>query len=407
LTDGRSDRAAQDEPYAFGARIALQYSAFFFFIGVWLPYFPLWLQGNGLDARQIAAVVAVAQLVRVATAGPVAAYGDRAGDRANVVVFLAFASAVCVSFYPFATGFVSIFLITIALAVFQQPLVPVLESLALSGVRRFGADYGRIRLWGSLVFIIANLGGGWLLADTQVGAIMVMLVASAFASAALALLLPRIGKPRLAADPLILANMTALKLLANRRFMSVMIACGLIQASHALLYSFGTIYWVSAGYSGATIGAFWALGVGAEVVLFRYSRLLRRRISPIAFVVAGGLAATIRWCIMPLEPSGGLMVPLQLLHGLSFGAVHLGFMFYIAETFPEERLGAAQAVEFTIAGAVMAAASFFSGPLYASFGVEGFWAMGAIAALATLLVATLPRYQPHNSALSGETVDVE
>ena len=188
-------------------------------------------------------------------------------------------------------GFWPIFAVTALYAVFFNPLVPVLDSLTLSGVRRFGVDYGRIRLWGSLVFILANLGGGLVLAGSDVEAVLFVLVASVIAGAALSPLLPRIGRPRNATTQTGLADATTWKLLADRRFLLVMLAGGILQASHALVYGFGSIYWQSLGYSGTAIGVLWAIGVIAETGISVLGRLtpLRLEMRPATSTTARAL----------------------------------------------------------------------------------------------------------------------
>lgn len=401
-SDGEAER--QVAPFAFGARISLLYSAIFFHVGLYLPYFPLWLKARGLSATQISIILSLPLIVRVLTSGQITSYADRAGDRANVMIALYVATALATLAYLFVDvaggGFWPIFAVTALYAVFFNPLVPVLDSLTLSGVRRFGVDYGRIRLWGSLVFILANLGGGLVLAGSDVEAVLFVLVASVIAGAALSPLLPRIGRPRNATTQTGLADATTWKLLADRRFLLVMLAGGILQASHALVYGFGSIYWQSLGYSGTAIGVLWAIGVIAETVLFRYSRSVLSRTGAVGLIVIGGIGAVVRWTAMPLEMPAGLDLAgffvLQTLHGLSFGAVHLGTMHFLAESVSEDRMGAAQGAGFVLGGLAMAVAVFGSGPLYAAFGVEGFYAMAAACLLALLLIRLAGPAQPRN-----------
>ncbi|MEC9343699.1 MAG: MFS transporter [Pseudomonadota bacterium] len=401
--DGGTAAAHQQAPFAFGARLALLYSAIFFHVGLYLPYFPLWLKARGLTATQISVVLSLPLIIRVLTSGQITAQADRASDRVNVVIALYFLCALSASAYLVAGSFWPIFIVTACYAVFFNPIVPVLDSLTLSGVRRFGADYGRIRLWGSLVFVLANIGGGLILAGRDVETVLIILVVSAAGGALLSPLLPRIGRPRNVLTPAGLADATTWRLLTDRRFLLVMLASGILQASHAMIYGFGSIYWQSLGYSGAVIGALWAVGVSAEIVLFQFSRHVLGRTGAFALIAIGGAGAVLRWTLMPLEPPLGGFFMLQVLHGLSFGAVHLGTMHFLAETVAEERMGAAQGASFVLGGLAMAVAVFSSGPIYAAFGVKGFLVM-ALASCAALGMLALSRgHQPHSSRAGGET----
>ena len=397
----------QTAPVAFGARIALSYSTVFFNVGLYLPYFPLWLKGQGLTATQISVVLSLPLIVRVISSGQITSIADRARDRANVAIVLYTASALTAAAYLFIGGFWPIFVVTVLYAIVFQPIVPVLDSLTLSGVRRFGADYGRIRLWGSLVFILANLGGGAVLAGYDAETVLMVLVASLFVGAALAPLLPRIGRPRNAMTPTGLAESTTWRLLSNRRFLLVMLAGGILQASHALVYGFGSIYWEALGYSGGVIGALWAVGVVAEIILFQFSRAVFRRVGPMTLIAIGGAGAVLRWSLMPLVPSLAGFFVLQSLHGLSFGAVHLGMMQFMADSVSEERMGAAQGASFVLGGLVMAISVFSSGPIYAALGVGGFLIMAAASAVALALLFLGSRVQPHRRGSGGETTTAE
>ena len=391
-------------PAFFGARIALLYSALFFFVGIYLPFFPLWLSSRGLDATSISLVLAAPLVARIATSGQITAFADRASDRANVLIFLFCTAAIIVSLFPFVSGFWAILAVALALSIATNPLTPVMDSLTLSGVRRYGASYGRIRLWGSLVFILANLGGGAVLAGYDAETVLWVMIASAFAGAALSPLLPRIGRPRRQVHGIGPGSASLLRL---PRFTLVMLASGLLQASHAMIYGFGSIHWGSIGYSGTLIGLLWAIGVMVEILLFHFAATVFRKVSPLNLVVIGAFGSMMRWGLIPLEPPLAGYVFLQMLHGLSFGAVHLGTMHFLAAEIPDERMGAAQGIAFVLGGAVMAVAVLLSGPLYAAFGVAAFLAMAAMSVLALILLAIVAGSYPQSLLEGGETRDVE
>ncbi|MEZ5791175.1 MAG: MFS transporter [Nitratireductor sp.] len=400
----QSQSGWETAPALFGARIALLYSALFFFVGIYLPFFPLWLSSRGLDATSISLVLAAPLVARIATSGQITAFADRASDRANVLIFLFCTAAIIVSLFPFVSGFWAILAVALALSIATNPLTPVMDSLTLSGVRRFGASYGRIRLWGSLVFILANLGGGAVLAGYDAETVLWVMIASAFAGAALSPLLPRIGRPRRQVHGIGPGSASLLRL---PRFTLVMLASGLLQASHAMIYGFGSIHWGSIGYSGTLIGLLWAIGVIVEIVLFHFAAAVFQKVSPFNLVVIGAFGSMMRWGLMPLEPPLAGYVFLQMLHGLSFGAVHLGTMHFLAAEIPDERMGAAQGIAFVLGGAVMAVAVLMSGPLYAAFGVAAFLAMAAMSVLSIILLAIVAGSYPQSLLEGGETRDVE
>ena len=178
-------------------------------------------------------------------------------------------------------------------------------------------------------------------------------------------------------------------LLRDRSFIAVAVAASLIQGSHALYYSFSTIDWQAAGYGGGAIGMLWALGVLAEIVLFALSVRLPAAFTPSVLILLGGAGALVRWIAMALDPPGALLPLLQCLHGLSFGATHLGALAFIGRAAPSGLAATAQGYIAVSAGVTMAAATGLSGLLYGRFGGGAYGAMALIAAagVAAALVA--------------------
>ncbi|PCI05384.1 MAG: hypothetical protein COB78_01910 [Hyphomicrobiales bacterium] len=382
-----SDNSASDEsaPWLFGPRISIAYCCVFAFAGMALPYFPLWLQFKGLSDFQIGIVLSAPMIMRVFSSGPMIAYADTRPDRANFTIILYIASSLMMMLYAFVNGFWWILAVTIAMNFFFNPVIPLVDAIAMSGVRRYEANYGRIRIWGSVIFIVANLAGGQYLLNSPGEYILYALIGALVVGSFLILTLPKIGKRRNLSQSG-LDQFSFSRMLKMPRFMLVLLAAGILQASHALVYSFGSIYWQSLDYSGLTIGFLWGLAVAAEVVLFQYGNWLIKNIGTMGLFAIGGIAAVLRWTVFPLDPGLTGFLALQLLHGLTFGAVHIATMYFIMESVPEERIASAQGVGFVLAGLVMAIAVFSSGFIYKNFAANGFWIMAAMAVLALVLL---------------------
>lgn len=375
----------ESAPWLFGPRISIAYCCVFAFAGMALPYFPIWLQFKGLSEFQIGVVLSAPMVMRVLSSGPMIAYADTRPDRANFTILLYIISSLMMVLYALVNGFWWILAVTIVMNFFFNPVIPLVDAIAMSGVRRYGANYGGIRIWGSVIFIIANLAGGQYLLNAPGEYILYALIGALAVGSVLILTLPKIGKRRNLNNSG-LDEFTFSRMLKMPRLMLILLAAGMIQASHALVYSFGSIYWQSLGYSGLMIGVLWGLAVGAEVVLFQFGNWLIKNIGTMGLFAIGGIAAVLRWTVFPLDPGLSGFLALQLLHGLSFGAVHIATMYFIMESVPEERIASAQGVGFVLAGLVMAISVFSSGFIYKSFAANGFWLMAAMAVLALVLL---------------------
>jgi PPP family 3-phenylpropionic acid transporter len=168
----------------------------------------------------------------------------------------------------------------------------------------------------------------------------------------------------------------------------VAVGASLIQASHAVYYGFATLDWTGRGLSGIAIGALWGLGVAAEIVLFAFSPRLPA-LTPRALLILGAAGAVVRWGVMALDPPAALLVPLQCLHALSFGAAYLGAVQFISRLAPEGEAATAQGDFSTLQGIVTAVATGLSGVLYGSFGSLAYGAMAACAAVGGIVIWSL------------------
>lgn len=377
------------KPRHFEARIALIFASLFVSTGINLPYFPLWLEFHGFGAEQIAVILAAPMFLRVVTTPLLTAFADRARDRANVLIVLVAAALVlsCGFFLPPAYGVV--LAVSLALSVVWTPHGPLADSLALSGVRRFGSNYASMRIWGSVAFLGANLVGGIILSWTSPQAVPVIITASLTVALLAVLMAPRLGRPR-RASPLSVEDLQGAPKLLNRHFVLVVAGAGLINASHGFMYGFASIYWKSIGLGDTLIGFLWACAVAAEVGIFMIYTRVFGRFSATALLAISGLSSMIRWLAYPLVWPLGLGVPglfvAQALHSLSTALLLIAVQKLIAETVDEAQTGAAQGAAFFANGMCMATVTLLSGPLYERLGPWGFHTMIGVAALGTALI---------------------
>lgn len=380
----------------FGLRLSLFYTFLFLGAGVQLPFLPLWLQYKGLDADEIAAVVAAMIAVRIVAAPCGAFLADRHGNRRDVVIWSA---GLCVAGYavlPFMDGFWPILLAGIAAQACYSPIVPLAESVAVEGSLHHKLDYGRMRLWGSLSFIFASLLAGALLDVLPVASVVYMILAGQGLLAFACIMLPREppGAPH-RADGGRLRLSDALKLFALPGFIVFIAAASLGQSSHGFLYTFGSVHWNALGYSKPVIGLLWGLSIATEVLLFFFSSRAVKRFGPVNLIVIGTVGAVVRWLVMAGDPLLAVLMMCQALHGLSFSATHLGTMHYIQRNVPAGLRNTAQGLfSATSGGLAMGTVMLASGPLYREFGGQAYLFMVALAGAGLALALLLRRASP-------------
>jgi len=352
------------------------YAALFVALGVQLPFLPLWLAAKGLDAGAIGVALALPMVVRV-FAIPLATRGADRHDALRTAILIAAAMAVLgYGVVGLAQGAVAITMALALASAFYTPIMPLADAYALRGLGGLKRAYGPVRLWGSAAFIVGSFGAGLLLdliaARDLIWLVVAALTLTAAAAYALSPLPAREGS--LSATRV----SSARELLRDRALVAAAAAASLIQASHAVYYGFSALDWQAAGLDGGAIGALWALAVVAEIALFAISG--RLPLAPTTLLMLGAAGAVVRWSAMAFDPPPALLVPLQCLHALSFGATHLGALGFVARAAPAELGATAQGYLAVALGLVMAAAMGLSGVLYARCGSLAYGAMALAAA---------------------------
>ncbi|MBZ9967625.1 MFS transporter [Mesorhizobium sp. BR1-1-2] len=386
------------KPRHFELRMSLIFATLFVSQGTHLPYFPLWLQAKGFHAEQIAVILAAPMFLRVVTTPLLTALADRARDRADVYIAVVAASMIVSAGYFLPASYAVVLAVSLALTIVWTPHSPMADSLALSGVRRFGSNYTSMRKWGSISYLCANVAGGFILTAAGAQAVPAIIFAALGAALVAALLAPRLGRPRLA-SPLSAAEIQhSAPSLFNAYFVYFTLGVGILTASHAFLYGFVSIYWKSIGIGDTVVGLLWAWGVVAEVCMFVFFNRMFASVSVVRVMVIAGIGAVVRWIAFPLIWPLGLGVAgffgVQTLHSVSVAMVLIGLQKMIGETVSEERTGAAQGIAYFFNGFFMAAVTLASGPLYDRFGVDGFLAMIPIAIIGLVLIGLAAHSAP-------------
>lgn len=365
----------------FAARLAAFYAAFFVLSGIQLPYLPLWLEAKGLDAREIGLLLAIPTLARMCAVPVVSRLSDRHGDLRRTLVALSFGAALTIFGLGFANGFAAILAGMILISIAQTPTVSVADAYALQGLAP--RAYGKVRVWGSIAFVAANVGAGFLIGRIAPTDIIWMIAAASIAIALTSTLLIAPDRRAPAGDA---APVRVGALLRQPVFMAIVCAAALIHGSHALYYAFSAIQWKAAGFDGLSIGLLWGTGVVAEIVLFVFSGRLPPIFGPSLLILIGATGAALRWTAMAFDPSGWVLYPLQALHGLSFGATYLGIVTYVARSAPPGLAATAQGIYSTIGGVALAAFMMLSGWLYEPYGAGAYAAMALPAILGGIVV---------------------
>nr|WP_321443959.1 MFS transporter [uncultured Cohaesibacter sp.] len=376
-------------PPHYALRMSLFFGAFFFPFGIYIPFAGIWLKSLGHSPESIGMVLMVPLIARVFFTPVMATMADKIGDRRLTLRIYCTIYALTFAFITVNDSLGWILAVMAISHMTQGAIVPIADSLAMAGTRRYDLDYGRMRRWGSLAFVAANLSGGFFLDLMGANQIIWLMIGGNLLQIVFSMTLPK--------DPRLIDNQrmskgakldwSQLSQFAQGGFWIVLASISLIQASHALLYTFGTIYWEQRGVAASMTGIFWSVSVLGEVLVFSFSKRISARVDWKTLIFISGSLATLRWGLMPLDmPETGYLL-LQMLHAGSFACSHLGTMFFIAAMVDDELSGTAQGLYTMLTGLLTAIATYASGIFYGDLGGNAFLIMAVISLIALMLVA--------------------
>jgi MFS transporter, PPP family, 3-phenylpropionic acid transporter len=385
----------------FGVRLSALQAANFAGLGIYMPFMPPWLAAQGLSERQIGLVLAMGMIIRMLASQPVASLGDSKRGAVPVLVALHFfggLSFLSLTVMPSASAIIAAMAV---IALMSSGVIPLGDHLTTAQARLTPAlDFSRIRLWGSVAFLIVSVSSGFAVAHLGIASVPLMLAACSFAAMLVALAAPRHAGETPFRDISVISDEGS----GQRATLLwlVIVASGLINASHAALYAFGTLHWRATGIDDSTIGMLWASAVVAEIAMFWwYGRKASASWNAaLLFLAISGAAAVLRFALMPFALSLPAILALQMLHALSFGAQLMGIMAAVTMLAPEGRRALIMGRLSAVNACIMGAATLGSGFLYERLGALAFFAMVPVAMAGLGLLAVTFRLG-HNLPLDS------
>jgi len=371
---------AEKPPYW---RLSSFYFFYFAFIGAYNSYFGLYLQSLEFSALMIGIVISMMQIMRIFAPYLWGSLADRWGRRTPLIRLSVAMGFLCFMPLFFIERFAPMLAVIAVLALFWSAALPLAESLTLEHLRTQPERYGRIRLWGSLGFIVVVATVGGLLDHSPTVAVLWSCGLLLACTAVAALFMPETQVSHMVqpAAPL-------LPLLKRPEVVCVLAACFFMSVAHGPLYVFYSIHLVDHGYSKTVVGLLWALGVVAEIVVFIYMPQILRRWSLrglflFSFAAAGLRFLLIAWGVESLS----LVLFAQVLHGATFGVCHATAMSALSRWFGPRHQGRVQGLYGSVSfGAGGLIGSLISSWLWQPIGASWVYSFAALAGVCGLLL---------------------
>ncbi len=371
-------------------RLSAFYLFYFASVGAFVPYWSLYLQSLDFSPAQIGELLAISMATKIFAPYVWGWIADHFGQRLRIIRLATFFAAISFAAIFYRQSFSWMAFVLVVYSFFWHAALPQFEATTISHLGRRRTRYSRIRLWGSIGFILSVVvlgpvferhGIAWLPV-----VILVLLVAIWLATLWLQ------PSPENPADH---PHTPILKVLVQWPVISLLLACLLMQASHGSYYGFFSIYLEEHGYSSGQIGWLWALGVIAEIIVFLFIHRWLESVGAVLLFRLALLITAIRWVLIALFVDNlAVLLFAQTLHAASYGLYHASAIELVNHYFPHRLQGRGQALYASVGfGLGNALGTLGSGYAWTLWGGSVTYLFAAAVCLLGLLVAMIPARQ--------------
>lgn len=325
-------------------RLSSGYFFYFALLGLILPYLAIYLDGLGFNSRQVGEVLAIVTVTKIIAPSLWAAIADRMNQPLLLYKLGALLSLISFSLLIYISHYWAMVTCLAFFTLFSTAILPQLEVHTLKILRHSNKLYARVRLWGSIGFIVLAVLSGEAMErfgyQIFISLGIIVLISLFFTTL---MFNSRVKKVVLRVNKEQRPSITH-KLL-DVRFISFLVAGLLLQISFAPYNSFFALFLRDFDYSGLTIGLFIGLGVIAEIAAFIYMGSLFKYCSVNTLLVLSLIVSAARWFLMPLIADSPFWLALsQLSHAVSFAIYHSASMQFISTHFTKRQQGSGQGI---------------------------------------------------------------
>lgn len=363
-------------------------SGFYFFyfacLGVLVPYWSLYLKWEGFSASDIGELTAILLASRIIAPNVWGWIADHHGQRIRIVRFASFAASLVFAAIFFHQSYTWVAVTLLLFSFFWNASLPQFEVTTLQHLGEHSHHYSKVRVWGSIGFIVIVMILGWLLEFFEPSIVPVALFLSTVGIWLVSLSVPE------SASRHISLNQVSLKTLLKRpAVIAFLLMCFLMQASHGPYYTFYTIYLEENGYGRGLIGQLWALGVFAEVIIFLFMHRWLPKFGLRYVLLVSLLLSACRWLLIALFPQNlPILTFAQLLHAASYGTYHAAAIAWVHRHFTGKTQGRGQALYSSVSfGAGGALGSLISGYLWLTPGPMWTYLLAAISCVIAFIIS--------------------
>lgn len=336
------------------AWLAFFYAAYFAFVGLYSPFLGPYLKSIGHSLDVIALALGMMQLMRIV--GPFA-WGwlaDHTGNRVRWIRFgtLAGFFFAALAFWNQQSATALVWLV-LFMNLSISGLVPMADAYAMERCNGCTGQYGKVRLYGSLGFVVSVLLFGAVADQAGFSSYPVWACGMLLLAFVAATQFSNTQSTGLASGSLAdteFSGSALRRLLVPGPMPVFWLASFFMIFAHGIFYAYFSLYLLEFEYSELSIGGLWAFGVMCEVVFFALQARFFNRLSLHAWLMLSFAACAFRFALTAALPElGWVMVLAQGLHALTFAAHHTATITWLRLNLPAKLVVRGQAMYATIA----------------------------------------------------------
>ena len=385
MTMATAPRATRRQLVPFAALSA----GYFAHIGFFNPYLPLWLKHLGLSLWMIGLLTSMQAVTRVFAPYIWGWLSDRNGARVPLMRWCSGMALLCSFGLLFDPSPWWLAAVLFGMFIHTSAMMPMSEAAMAHLVSHMGTldvrRYGRIRLWGSVGFLVTVfVSGAWFEAWGMSGfpywAVMTLLAVNISTW-----YLP--DKRESVAHVHGQAGFWQVLRKAQSRWFFATLFFHVL--SHVSIYTFFSLYLDELGYGKDMIGVLWAVSVIVEIVgFFSQSKWLHLLSLPLWLCVCTGLMVLRMGMTAFYAPVLPVLLVAQCLHVFTFAIQHTVSIAWLSQHFPGRLRGRGQALYAVIGYGFTGVIGALGGAaLSTRFGLQQVFVMAMPVALAALLCA--------------------
>lgn len=310
-----------------------------------MPYWGLYLQAESFSAADIGILMSLFQISRIFAPNLWGWLADHTKQRVRWIRLTAVLGLLGFVAVFWAHGFWWLFFVMAALSLFTSSTLPLSESLTLAHLATTNGHYSKIRMWGSLGFIVASLILGYAIDFYGIKSLLWFLL-----SVQLVLFGLTFHLPEAIIQPHENDHFSIWKIIKQPTVIALLLGCSLMVTAHGVLYNFYSIYLVQHGYSKAAIGWLWSVGVVCEIGIFMLMPKIMARVSLKNIMLISLGLAVLRFSLIGFAVDHlALLLLAQSLHAFTFGSFHAASVEVITQFFNGRHQARGQAIYNSVA----------------------------------------------------------